>query len=150
MNEYDEHEWQAQESARRRAGGNVSPDAADRRGSDGDLSERSHDAVARGLRTPSRDATPPDATSAANAILLRAASDRRTRKLFERRVLGALSAAYTLALAAAALFLTHDVLPRDVVAHDLIAAMHGAHQQDLLWLATVALLCVTGVYWKRR
>ena len=148
MNEYDEREWQAQESARRRARGYVSPDAADRRGTDGDLSERSHDAVARGLRIASRDATPPDATSAANAILLRAASDRRTRTRFERRVLGALSAAYALALAGVGFFLMHDVLLHDVLAH--VPVLYGSHQQDLPWLATVALLCVTGVYWKRR
>jgi hypothetical protein len=150
MNEHDEHEWQAQESARRRARGNVSPDAADCGGTGGDLSDRSHDAVARGLRIASRDATPPDATSAANAILLRAASDRRTRKRFERRVLGALSAAYVLALAGVGFFLMHDVLLHDVLAHDLVPVLYDSHQQDLLWLATVALLCATGVYWKRR
>jgi hypothetical protein len=140
MNDHDEHEWQVQENARRRARGNVSPDAADRRSTDDDLSEQSYDAVAHGLRMLSRDATPPDATSAAIAILQRAASDRRTRKHFERRVLGALFVAYVVALAAAAF----------VLAQDLVSARYGFYQQDLMWLAIVALLSVTGVHWRRR
>lgn len=141
MNEYDEHEWQMQESARRRARGAVSRDAADRRNAAENVSDESYDAVARGLRMDSRDATPLDfAKSAAHAILLRAASDRRTRRRFERRVLGALALAYVLALAGAALVLAQDFVPLP----------YRPYQQNTMWLLIAAVLSATGGVYRRR
>jgi len=142
MSEYDEHEWQMQESARRRAASAVSRAAADHGDAAEKFADASYDAVARGLRGDSRDATPPDfATSAAQAILLRAASDRRTRRHFERRVLGALALAYVLALAGAALLLAQDVVP----------SLYGSSQPNAMWLTIAALLCATGgIYGRRR
>lgn len=141
MNEYDEHEWQMQENARRRARSAVSRATGDHSDAAENLPDASYDAVARGLHRHSRDATPPDfATSAAHAILLRVASDRRTRRHFERRVLGALSLAYVLTLAGAACVLAQDVVP----------SLYSSAQPNAMWLMIAALLCATGGIYRRR
>lgn len=142
MNEREEHEWLLQERARVRARSTAQAGAPD-----GDADERAYAMIAHELRMPA-DAgasapvgVPADfAATTAHAIIARRVDDRRARRRFERRVLGALVFLYAGALVLATAAFAAGMLP-ELRAHPLRGAA---------WIVVVALLCATGIRRRHR
>ena len=141
MNEREEHEWRVQERARLRARSAAQADAAG-----GDADERAYAMISQELRMADAAASAPAgvpadfAATAAHAIIARRINDRRTRRHFERRLLGVLVFLYAGVIAVATAAFAAGMLP----------PLRDHPVRGVSWIVVVALLCATGIRRRHR